>query len=100
MTMPKPITVLELAEYRGVKVKDSVSMAEVEAVGLPFMGGCKRCQDCVACYNSCPTRTGFLMCEGCVGPDGFETVEEANKFLFPEEYRWFGPNNTNVILDN
>ncbi len=88
-----PITVLELAMFRGCKASEdgSVSMGAVEATGLPFMGGCVRCGASVACYNSCPTTTGYIACKsGCAEDIGYPTVEEANRALFPEEYEWQG----------
>lgn len=88
-----PITVLQLAFYRGAKEtpSGSVSMGAVEEVGLPFMGGCVRCHATVACYNACPTNIGYIACKsGCAKDIGYATVEEANRALFPEEYEWKG----------
>lgn len=90
------ITVLDLAIYRGLKENEngSYTLGDIEETGLPGMGGCGRCGATVAAYNACPSTRGFIMCaDGCIGDDGFETVEEANFELFPEEYRWVGPNN-------
>lgn len=87
------ITVLELAEFRGLKedANGGVSMAELARVGLPAFGGCSECEASIAAYNACPARDGYLRCaEGCIGDDGYETVEEANLALFPEEYEWKG----------
>ena len=87
------ITVLELAIFRGAKESESGGMsgAEIERVGLPFMGGCQRCGACIAAYNASPSKTGYLMCtHGCVDDVGYETVEEANLALFPHEYEWKG----------
>ena len=88
-----PVTVLELAKFRGAKFSDdgSVTMGAIEDTGLPFMGGCQRCGACVACYNSCPSTTGYILCaNGCIGDNGYETCEQANIALFPEEYTWTG----------
>ena len=89
------ITILDLAIFRGVKVKEGdtvgVSAGDIEDVGLPFMGGCQRCGACIAAYNAAPTSTGFLMCaDGCAEGVGYDTVSEANMALFPEEYEWKG----------
>lgn len=88
------ITVLELAIFRGAKESPDGGMsgAEIERVGLPFMGGCQRCGACIAAYNASPSTTGYLMCtHGCVDGVGYDTVEEANLALFPNEYEWKGP---------
>ena len=87
------ITVLELAIFRGAKEspEGGMSGAEIERVGLPFMGGCQRCGACIAAYNASPSQTGYLMCtKECIGDVGYETCEEANLALFPEEYEWKG----------
>lgn len=91
---PAAITVLALALFRGAKPETtgSISMGAIEATGLPFMGGCSVCGATVSAANSCPSRSGYLKCErGCIGDDGFETCEQANLALFPEEYTWNGP---------
>src|ERR1700748_1688879 len=91
----KCITVFQLAKFRGVKEDDSgcVSMGAFDAVGLPMLGGCQDCGASCAAYNSCPTKNGLLTClDGIREEDGFETVEKANRFIFPEEYAWLGVN--------
>ena len=88
-----PITVLDLAMYRGAKECEGggVTGGAIESVGLPFLGGCKRCGATIAAYNACPSKHGVLMCSsGCIGEDGYATVEEANRAIFPEEYEWQG----------
>lgn len=93
MSNSKAITVLDLAFFRGAKATDDggITLGAIEAIGLPFMGGCARCGACIAAYNAAPSRIGYLLCaEGCIGEDGFATVEEANIYLFPEEYQWKG----------
>ena len=83
------ITILELAVFRGAKedADGSMNATEIERVGLPFMGGCQRCAACIAAYNASPSKTGYLMCsKDCVGDSGYETCDEANRALFPEEY--------------
>ena len=78
------ITVLELAKHRNPELanKDEVSMGDIEDTGLPFMGGCEICYATIACYNAYPTKTGYLRCKDDVEGYAFETVEEANKFIF------------------
>lgn len=77
-----PVTILQLARFRGVK----------DANGSISFGACQRCGACVTAYNACPSHTGYIMCKnGCIGDLGYETVEEANLDLFPEEYTWQGP---------
>lgn len=88
-----PVTVLDLARFRGVEPDEQggITLGQVKAVGLPFFGGCCVCGASVACYNSCPSRSGYLKCRsGCIGDDGFETADDANRFLFPDEYEWKG----------
>lgn len=87
------ITILELAEHRGVKASPdgSISMGAFADVGLPMLGGCAECEATIAAYNACPSQSGYLKChEGCIGDDGYETVQEANIALFPEEFEWRG----------
>jgi hypothetical protein len=79
----EPVTVHDVAVARGVKEDEdgSVGMDEYLRVGLPMLGGCYRCGASIACYNSCPTKVGYLMCKnGCVGDDGFATTEEFEEF--------------------
>jgi len=81
------ITVLDLAKFRGLKEDENgkVSMGAFDDVGLPMMGGCSICGATVTCYNACPSKSGFLKCEkGCIGGDGWETVEEADIDIFGE----------------
>lgn len=88
-----PVTILDLAVFRGAQESESggFTMGAIESTGLPFMGGCARCGACIAAYNACPSRCGYLMCSsGCIGDDGWDSVERANIELFPEEYEWKG----------
>lgn len=83
-----PITILELARFRGAKEgpDGTINGAEFIKVGLPILGGCCVCEATIAAYNACPSKSGFLKCrDNCIGDDGWETVEEANKDIFPEE---------------
>jgi hypothetical protein len=87
------ITVFDLAKFRGVKenLDGTVSMGAFMDVGLPMLGGCQSCGASCAAYNMCPTNTGNCSCLDCVhAGNGFETVGEANRFCFPEEYAWLG----------
>lgn len=82
----KPITILDLALYRGARETDGrLDAGEIERVGLPFFGGCFVCHASIACYNAAPTTTGYLACANeCADGRGFATVEEANEFIFGE----------------
>lgn len=92
------ITVMDWAGFRGVRRGDdgSISMGEFDRVGLPMIGGCYRCGACISAGGACPTKMGYLACAGdddgggCVGDDGYDTVEECNRDNFPEEYEWRG----------
>jgi hypothetical protein len=89
----KAITVLELAVFRGAKESETggFTMGEFDRVRLPMLGGCSVCGASIAAYNAAPSRSGVLKCaEGCIDADGFETVQEANIAIFPEEYEWKG----------
>lgn len=84
MSKKKPITVLELAIFRGAKEDEngSMSFSAIENTGLPAMGGCSSCGAMIAAYNACISKSGFLKClSGCIGEDGFKTVKAADKFL-------------------
>lgn len=104
----KPVTIMQLAEFRGIqkvaseRIKrvenremsegEGFTMGDFEAVGLPMIGGCVRCGACIAAYNASPTSTGYLACtNGCADDIGYKTPDEANRALFPEEYEWKGP---------
>lgn len=81
------ITILDLALYRGAAElpNGSINGEEIARVGLPIMGGCYVCGASVACYNAAPTRTGYLACVECVADgQGFDSVNEANEFIFGE----------------
>lgn len=79
--MSKPITVLDLATHR--LGRDATTGGDFEEAGLPIMGGCCICGATVGAYNACPSKSGYLKCRnGCIGDDGWETVQEANKDIF------------------
>jgi hypothetical protein len=75
------ITVLQLANH--ILGREAITGDDFYEAGLPMMGGCGPCGASIACYNSHPSKTGYLLCEDCVGDKGFETVEEAKAFVFP-----------------
>ena len=85
--MCKPITILELAEFRGAKPDEdgNFSLGEIIKAGVPFFGGCVSCAASIACYNAYPSKSGYLKCKDCIGNDGFETVEDANREIFGSE---------------
>jgi len=85
------ITILDLAKFRGVKESEdgSITMGAMEEVDLPFMGGCGMCGACIAAYNASPSKSGYLKCtNGCIGDDGWDSVEQADRDLkaMAEEY--------------
>jgi hypothetical protein len=78
------ITIMELATFR--LKREPTTMADFEEANLPMLGGCQACGATVAAYNSCPTKSGYIACVGCVPEHfGYETVEQANYavFLYP-----------------
>ena len=79
-----PITILQLAEFRGAKAEEGrmLNMAEFIRVGLPIAGGCEGCGASIAAYNAHPSKTGYLRCAVCIGALGYETTEEANREIF------------------
>ena len=79
------VTIMDLAKYRGIVGDDEggYNFQAFEDVGLPAMGGCAVCGACIAAYNACPSKSGYLKCaSGCIGEDGWESAAEANKALF------------------
>lgn len=87
-----PITVRDLALHLGATpdADGNLSGGEFEKVGLPIMGGCEVCGATIAAYNACPSTSGYLRCQkGCIGSDGFATVEQAKARIFgPDESDW------------
>jgi hypothetical protein len=79
-----PITICQLADYiLGRKAESGQDFADA---GLPIMGGCEVCGASIACYNACPSKTGYLRCaDGCIGDLGYMTVEEAKEDIFSEQ---------------
>jgi hypothetical protein len=87
------VTILELAAFRlGRPLEGGCFTGEdLNRAGLPMLGGCAVCGATIAAYNAAPSKSGYLKCaEGCIDDDGFWTVDEANRFLFPDEYEWKG----------
>lgn len=80
------VTIHELALFRGIKADgdegSSYSGAEYLRVGLPPLSGCESCHASLAAYNSCPSKTGMIRCEDCIGDLGYETAKEANDAIF------------------
>lgn len=83
------ITIHELAEYRMRQAgtleegQTTFSAADYYAAGLDILGGCEICSASIAAYNACPSRSGFWRCwNGCIGDDGYKTVEEADAAIF------------------
>lgn len=78
-----PVTILELAKYRGAKSDEhGVSGAEFARLRLPMMGGCEGCHATIAAYNAYPSSSGYLRCADCIGDDGYLTVEAASWAIF------------------
>lgn len=86
----KPITVMDLAMHRGAQEIDGgINASEFWRVGLDIIGGCRRCGASIAAYNAHPTKSGFWACSDCVGDDGWDSVEEANRDVFHRHLtRW------------
>ena len=83
--MSEPITLFDLAVHRlGLDAENTVGLKgdDFEKAGLPMFGGCFRCGATVAAYNACPTKTGYIACQGCTDGDGWLSVQEANEALF------------------
>lgn len=83
-----PITVFDLALYRLQLPKDTESLngADFQKAGLAIMGGCQVCGATLAAYNACPSKAGYWRClHGCIGNEGWESVEEANQAIFGED---------------
>jgi hypothetical protein len=70
------VTILEVGRHLKPSLGDEFNAGEFESTGLPFMGGCEICAATVACYNSYPSKSGFIRCRDCIGDEGFDTVKE------------------------
>lgn len=84
----QPVTVFDLARHRlgGLHKDITMTGADFQRAGLPMMGGCEVCHATVAAYNSCPSTSGYIRCaSGCIGDDGYLTVEEADAAIFGEQ---------------
>jgi len=76
-----PITISELADHR-LRRHASTGQDFIDAE-LPITGGCEVCGASIAAYNACPSTSGYLRCaQGCIGDDGFDTVEAAAASIF------------------
>lgn len=74
------ITILDVLEARrqakGLEPATSYSGEDFAAEGLAMIGGCWRCEACLAAYNAHPDKEmGRWACEGCL-LEGFESVAE------------------------
>jgi hypothetical protein len=78
------ITIQQLANYR--LGKEATTGEDFQKARLPMLGGCEICHATVACYNSCPSHSGNIRCDDCIGDDGWDTVEEANMDIFMEDF--------------
>jgi hypothetical protein len=70
-----PITILDYVEHV-VGPQSSYTALDIEAAGVPLMGGCEHCAATIAAYNAYPSRSGNWRCADCIGDTGFATVED------------------------
>jgi len=85
----RPVTILDLAKYRGVKANDdgSITGGEFERVGLAIMGGCEVCGASIAAYNAYPCKTGYWRCSGCLSYElAWFDVKQADREIFGEDF--------------
>lgn len=80
---PRPVTVLQLAEYR--LGRKAVTQADFTEAGLDIMGGCYVCGASLAAYNAYPGKGGYWLCADHVGDTGWATVEDADADIFGGE---------------
>lgn len=79
--MSAPVTVMQLASHR--LGREATNGADYEQAGMAMLGGCELCHASIAAYNACPSKSGYLRCaNGCIGPDGWDDVEQANRDIF------------------
>jgi hypothetical protein len=74
-----PVTILDCAVARGAKADEesgNFTMGDIEAVWLPFFGGCQVCHASIACFNAYPSKSNYLRCRSCIGDLGFATTDE------------------------
>lgn len=64
---------------------EGVTAADLAEYDIPLGGGCKACGATIAAYNACPTRSGYIACQGECARDGFRTVEEYAAFLVAQD---------------
>ena len=77
-----PVTTRILAEYRlGRRPKTLDDFREARLVAV---GNC-RCGAELSVYTSYLDRDGYMNCRDCIGDDGWETVEAADRGLFHED---------------
>lgn len=76
---PTPITILDYVKYRTGE-KDTYSVDDFNACGVPMAGGCQRCPAIIGAYNAYPSKSGYLRCADCIENTGFATVEDFMNF--------------------
>jgi hypothetical protein len=75
-----PITIKDLASHRlGFEASNGQHFYDA---GLDILGGCAGCEASLAAYNGYPSKSGYWKCKDCIGPNGWDTVESANKDIF------------------
>jgi len=82
------VTVLDVAIARGIQrdERGAYNGAEFHRVGLPILGGCALCGATIAAYNAAPSTSGYLRCaNGCIGDEGFPTVEAFEEWAKEDE---------------
>jgi hypothetical protein len=68
------ITLMDVVKER-VGEKDSYSVADHTAAGVPMLGGCEVCEAVLASYNIYPSASGYVRCVDCIDDDGFDSVD-------------------------
>jgi hypothetical protein len=69
-----PITVLDYTKSI-IGEKDTYTTDDFARAGVDILGGCEYCGATLAAYNAYPSKSGYWRCAGCIGSDGFPTVE-------------------------
>ena len=91
------ITIYDLAEH--LLGREPRNGADYEEAGLPIMGGCSVCGACIAAYNACPSRSGYLKCaSGCITGDGYDTPLAAKLDLIRQRVQAAGDEELEELL--
>jgi len=69
-----PVTILDYVCF--ITGKDEPAGEDHWNANVGILGGCQICFATIASYNAYPARSGFWRCGGCIGDDGYATVEE------------------------